>query len=162
MKKPKGAAHDRKHAGAPLVPLDLQEFLCFSIYAASHAFNRVYQPLLKDLGLTYPQFIAMILLWEQDRQSVGELGQKLLLQSNTLTPMLKRMETLGLIRRSRDTADERQVRISLTEGGRKLRLRALDIVRAVRNATGLEDGRFKELRDGIDALRKSLESQAGR
>ena len=158
------AQRDRKHsrkleASAPN-PLGLQEFLCFSIYSASHAFNRVYQPLLKELGLTYPQFIAMILLWEQDGQSVGELGQKLFLQSNTLTPMLKRLETLGLVKRSRDAADERQVRISLTETGRKLRLSASHIVRSVRKATGLEDKEFKDLRDGVDALRKALESQS--
>jgi DNA-binding MarR family transcriptional regulator len=140
--------------------LDLREFLCFSIYSASHAFNRVYQPLLKDLGLTYPQFIAMILLWERDGQTVGELGQQLFLQSNTLTPMLKRLETLGYIKRSRDSADERQVRINLTEAGRKLRLRSSDIVRCVRKATGLQDKQFKELRDGVDALRKALESRS--
>ena len=153
---------NRRHETSAPIPLELQEFLCFSIYSASHAFNRVYQPLLKDLGLTYPQFIAMILLWEQDRQSVGELGQKLFLQSNTLTPMLKRLETLGLIKRSRDSADERQVRISLTEAGRKLHLRASDIVRSVREATGLADKQFKDLRDGVDALRKALEGQTSR
>ena len=154
--------HNRRHEASSPIPLELQEFLCFSIYSASHAFNRVYQPLLKDLGLTYPQFIALILLWEQDRQSVGELGQKLFLQSNTLTPMLKRLETLGLIKRSRDSADERQVRISLTEAGRKLRLRASDIVRRVRKATGLEDKQFKDLRDGVDTLRRALEGQTSR
>lgn len=76
------------------VPLELGEFLCFAIYSTSHAFNHVYQPLLKDLGLTYPQFIAMALLWYQNDQTVGQLGQKLFLQSNTLTPMLKRLEHL--------------------------------------------------------------------
>jgi MarR family transcriptional regulator, organic hydroperoxide resistance regulator len=152
----------RRQEAATAVPLGLQEFLCFSIYSTGHAFNRVYQPLLKELRLTYPQFIAMVLLWEQDGQSVGELGQKLFLQSNTLTPMLKRLETLGYIKRSRDSADERQVRISLTEAGRKLRLRASGIVRSVRKATGLQDSQFKELRDGVDALRKALESQSSR
>jgi MarR family transcriptional regulator, organic hydroperoxide resistance regulator len=144
------------------IPLDLQDFLCFSIYSASHAFNRVYQPLLRDLDLTYPQFIAMILLWEQDGQTVGGLGQKLFLQSNTLTPMLKRLETLGYIKRSRNSADERQVRIHLTETGRNLRPRASDIVRSVRKATGLEDKQFKELKEGIDTLRAALESQKSR
>src|ERR1700733_4177445 len=115
--------HNSRHQPSAPIPLDLQEFLCFSVYSASHAFNRVYQPLLKDLGLTYPQFIAMILLWEQDGQTVGELGEKLLLRSNTLTPMLKRLEILGYIKRSRNSADERQVCINLTEAARKLRLR---------------------------------------
>jgi DNA-binding MarR family transcriptional regulator len=95
--------------------------LCFAVYATGHAFNRVYQPLLKELNLTYSQFIAMILFWDQDDQTVGELGRKLCLQSNTLTPMLKRSETLGYIKRARDTADERQVCISLTDAGRKPR-----------------------------------------
>jgi MarR family transcriptional regulator, organic hydroperoxide resistance regulator len=143
-------------------PLELREFLCFAIYSASHAFNRVYQPLLKELSLTYPQFIALVLLWEQDGQTVGELGQKLFLQSNTLTPMLKRLETLGYIKRSRDSADERQVRIKLTEAGRKLRVRASDIVRCVRKATGLQDKQVEELVDEVDALRKALESQTSR
>jgi MarR family transcriptional regulator, organic hydroperoxide resistance regulator len=152
----------RRHEHSIDVPLELGEFLCFAIYSASHAFNRVYQPLLRELDLTYPQFIALILLWGQDGQTVGELGEKLFLQSNTLTPMLKRLETLGHIKRSRDPADERQVRIYLTETGRKLRFRASDIVRCVRNATGLQDKQLKELIDEVDSLRKALESQHGR
>src|SRR5215467_6167202 len=119
---------DRRHEPSTSTPLELGDFLCFAIYSTGHAFNRVYQPLLRDLGLTYPQFIAMILLWDQDGQTVGELGQRLSLQSNTLTPMLKRLEALGYIKRSRDAADERQVRINLTDAGRKLRPRAVDIV----------------------------------
>jgi DNA-binding MarR family transcriptional regulator len=141
------------------IPLELGEFLCFAVYSASHAFNHVYQPLLKDVGLTYPQFIAMVLLWEQDGQTVGDLGEKLFLQSNTLTPMLKRLETLGYIRRNRDPTDERQVRIDLTEAGRKLQLRAADIVRSVREATGLQDKQLKELIKNVDGLRKALESE---
>jgi MarR family transcriptional regulator, organic hydroperoxide resistance regulator len=141
------------------IPLELGEFLCFAIYSASHAFNRVYHPLLKSLGLTYLQFIAMVLLWDHDGQTVGELGQQLFLQSNTLTPMLKRLEALGYIGRSRDSADERQVRINVTEAGRKLHLRASDIVRCVRNATGLQDKQVKELLEKVDTLRRALESQ---
>lgn len=152
----------RRHEHSIDVPLELGEFLCFAIYSASHAFNRVYQPLLRELDLTYPQFIALILLWGQDGQTVGELGEKLFLQSNTLTPMLKRLETLGHIKRSRDPADERQVRIYLTETGRKLRFRASDIVRCVRNATGLQDKQLKELIDEVDSLRKALECQHAR
>jgi DNA-binding MarR family transcriptional regulator len=136
--------------------------LCFAVYSANHAFNRVYQPLLKGPGLTYPQFIAMVLLWEQDGQTVGELGRRLFLQSNTLTPMLKRLETLGYIKRSRDSTDERQVRIKLTEAGRKLHLRASDIVRGVRDATGLQDRQVKGLTQEINALRRALESQHSR
>ena len=153
---------NRKHEAPTAIPMELQEFLCFSIYSASHAFNRVYQPLLSDIGLTYPQFIAMILLWNEDGQTVGELGQKLILQSNTLTPMLKRLETLGLVKRSRDSVDERQVRINLTEAGRKLRLQASDIVRTVRTATGLQDMQLKDLKEGVDALRKALVNRDSR
>ena len=149
----------RRQEASTSVPLELGEFLCFSIYSASHAFNRVYQPLLRELELTYPQFIAMVLLWGQDGQTVGELGERLFLQSNTLTPMLKRLEALGYIRRTRDSADERQVHINLTEAGRKLRLRASDIVRSVRNATGLQDKEVKELIENVDSLRKALESR---
>ncbi len=151
-----------KNERSTSVPLELGEFLCFAIYSASHAFNRVYQPLLKDLGLTYPQFIAMVLLWRQDDQIVGELGQKLFLQSNTLTPMLKRLETLGFIKRSRDSADERQVRIKLTEAGRRLHLQASSIVRSVRKATGLQEKQVKDLTRDVDDLRKALESRNSR
>jgi len=155
---PKSVKHDRRTEIPDLLSLELPQFLCFTIYSASHAFTRVYQPLLKQIKLTYPQFIAMILLWEEDGQIISELGQKLFLQSNTLTPMLKRLETLGYVKRTRDSADERQVRIHLTETGRKLRLKASDIVREIRKATGLPDKQFKDLRTGVDALRKALES----
>jgi DNA-binding MarR family transcriptional regulator len=147
---------------SPSTPLELGEFLCFAVYSANHAFNRLYQPLLREPGLTYPQFIAMVLLWEQDDQTVGDLGEKLFLQSNTLTPMLKRLESLGYVKRSRDSADERQVRIRLTEAGRKLQARASEVVRSVRNATGLQEKQVKQLTDEIIALRKALESQNAR
>src|SRR6516162_9557224 len=153
---------NQQYEPATKKPLELGEFLCFAIYSAGHAFNRVYQPLLKELELTYPQFIAMVVLWGQDGQTVGELGEKLYLQSNTLTPMLKRLEALGYIRRSRDSADERQVRIHLTEAGRRLHLRASDIVRSVRNATGLQEKQVRQLTREVDALRKALESQHSR
>ena len=153
---------NRRHEPSASVPLELEEFLCFAIYSAGHAFNRVYQPLLRELDLTYPQFIAMVLLWEQDGQTVGELGQKLFLQSNTLTPLLKRLESIGYIKRNRDSADERQVLINLTEAGRNLRLLASDIVRSVRNATGLQDEQVNQLTETVNALRQALESQNSR
>lgn len=150
--------NSRRRDSSKTKPLKLVEFLCFAVYSANHAFNRVYQPLLKGLELTYPQFIALILLWEEDDQRVGELGRKLYLQSNTLTPMLKRLEALGYIERSREATDERQVRIRLTAAGRKLRLRASDIVQSVREATGLGDTQVTGLKRDVEALRKSLES----
>ncbi len=152
----------RRHEASTVAPLQLGEFLCFAIYSAGHAFNRVYQPLLRELSLTYPQFIALVLLWGEDGQTVGELGRQLFLQSNTLTPMLKRLEALGYIGRSRDSTDERQVRISLTEAGRRLHLQASDIVRSVRDATGLHDKQVKQLTKEVDALRKALERQNSR
>jgi len=156
------ATKSRRQDPAATTPLGLDEFLCFAVYSANHAFNRVYQPLLKEPGLTYPQFIALVLLWQEDDQTVGDLGQKLFLQSNTLTPMLKRLESLGYIKRSRDSADERQVRIRLTEAGRKLQVRASEIVRSVRDATGLQEKQVKELTAEVIALRKALETQTSR
>lgn len=153
---------NRHREPATKKPLELGEFLCFAIYSANHAFNRVYQPLLKELELTYPQFIAMVALWGQDGQTVGELGERLFLQSNTLTPMLKRLELLAYIKRSRDSADERQVRIHLTDTGRELQLQASDIVRSVRDATGLQDKQMKALVMDVDGLRTKLESRRAR
>jgi MarR family transcriptional regulator, organic hydroperoxide resistance regulator len=140
--------------------LDLGDFLCFAVYSANHAFNRIYQPLLLELDLTYPQFITMILLWGKDDQTVGEIGESLFLQSNTLTPLLKRLEALGYVDRGRDPDDERQVRIRLTAAGRKLRLKASDIVRSVRVATGLAGNDMSELVEEIGSLRKRLEARA--
>ncbi len=101
--------------------MKLDNFLCFAIYSANHAFTRVYKPLLDELDLTYPQYLVMVALWEKDDQTVGSLGEKLFLESSTLTPMLKRLEAMGYILRTRDKADERQVRVRLTETGRALR-----------------------------------------
>jgi MarR family transcriptional regulator, organic hydroperoxide resistance regulator len=162
MGKESGTKNRRHEPAATTAPPGLGQFLCFAVYAANHAFNRVYQPLLKDPGLTYPQFIALVLLWEQDDQTVGDLGQRLFLQSNTLTPMLKRLEALGYIKRSRDSADERQVRVKLTEAGRKLQVRAWEIVQRVRDATGLQEKQVKALTEEVTALRKTLESQRSR
>src|SRR5258707_13767824 len=116
-----------KRALKPNSALSLGEFLCFAIYSASHAFNRVCKPLLDELGLTYPQYLAMVALWEEDDQTVGSLCEKLLLESSTLTPVLKRLEALGHVKRTRDPEDERQVRVRLTERGRALRAKARDI-----------------------------------
>jgi DNA-binding MarR family transcriptional regulator len=126
------------------------------------AFHQKYPGSSAQYRLRLHRFIAMILLWSQDDQTVGELGQNLFLQSNTLTPMLKRLEALGYIKRSRDSADERQVGINLTEAGRRLHQQASDIVRCVRDATGLREKQVKELTREVDALRTALESQRSR
>jgi MarR family transcriptional regulator, organic hydroperoxide resistance regulator len=138
--------------------LRLDEFLCFEVYSANHAFNRVYQPLLEKLNLTYPQYLVMVLLWEHEGQTVGELGERLSLESNTLTPLLKRMETLGYIKRSRDRADERRVRVRLTESGRTLRAKALHIPGCILAASGLDARKAKQLMMGIATLRQMLEN----
>jgi DNA-binding MarR family transcriptional regulator len=104
--------------------LRLDNQLCFALYAASRAMIRAYQPLLEPLELTYPQYLVMLVLWEQDGPSVRELGDRLQLDSGTLTPLLKRLEARGLVRRQRDTTDERVVHVTLTDAGRALRRRA--------------------------------------
>jgi DNA-binding MarR family transcriptional regulator len=99
----------------------LADFLCFAIYSANLAYGRAYKPILEELGLTYTQWIAIVSLWEEDDQTVSRLGEKLFRESNTLTPILKKLEAMGYVGRRRDPADERQVRVGLTEAGRRLR-----------------------------------------
>ena len=132
----------------------LGDFLCFAIYSANLAFGRAYRKGLEDLGLTYPQWIAIVALWEQDGQTVSELGEKMFLESNTLTPVLKKLETMGYLRRPRDPADERQVRISLTEAGRQLREKGMHMNLVA--ATGLKPDEFAWLQESVVTLRDNL------
>src|SRR5215203_5812393 len=106
------------------LPLLLGNQLCFAVYSTAHAFNRAYKPLLDRLGLTYPQYLVMLVLWERDGLTVKEIGQQLHLDSGTLTPVLKRLQATGYVRRSRDLPDERQVRVTLTQRGREIRAQA--------------------------------------
>lgn len=140
--------------------LPLTEFLCFAIYSANHAFTRVYKSLLDPLGLTYPQYLAMVALWECDGQTVGGLGGKLAMESSTLTPLLKRLEFAGLIHRGRDAADERKVRAHLTEAGRALRARAAKVPACVLEASGLSLADAKRLHREISSLRDALDRHA--
>lgn len=112
-----------------LLRLDSQ--VCFALYSASLAMTKLYKPLLDAIGLTYPQYIAMLALWERDGVTVSELGERLCLDSGTLTPLLKRLESSGLVARQRDAEDERRVRIALTDAGRALRTRAEPIPHCV-------------------------------
>lgn len=137
-------------------PLRLTDFLCFALYSATHAFNRVYKPFLDELGLTYPQYLVMVVLWEQDERTVGEIGAHLFLESSTLTPLLKRLEIACLVRRTRDSGDERKVRISLTPQGQALRARAIDIPHCIVAASGGGLDALIELKTQINALRDSL------
>ncbi len=135
-------------------PPVLGDFLCFAVYSANLAFGRAYKPILDALGLTsYTQYIAIVALWEQDNQNVRSLGEKLFLESNTLTPILKKLETLGYIRRRRDRADERQVIVSLTPEGRRLRERARDL--SLEEAAGLGE-ELPQVQGAVAKLRDNL------
>ena len=132
----------------------LANFLCFAIYSANLAYRRAYKPILDELGLTYPQYIAIVALWEQDHQTVTGLGEKLFLESNTLTPMLKKLEAMGYLRRQRDPADERQVQVSLTDAGRRLREKGLGMNLVA--ASGLSPEEFPRMQKAVVALRDNL------
>lgn len=136
--------------------LRLDNQLCFALYSASLAMNRVYRGLLKDLGLTYPQYLVMLVLWEQDGQTVSSIGQRLYLDSATLTPLLKRLEALQLVSRQRDPSDERQVIISLTGQGNALRERARHIPQAAICATQRPTGKLAGLSRQLKKLREGL------
>ncbi|WP_429022164.1 MarR family winged helix-turn-helix transcriptional regulator [Bradyrhizobium sp. I1.14.4] len=131
----------------------LSNFLCFAVYSANLAFGRAYKPILDAVGLTYTQYIAMVALSEADDQTVSALGEKLFLESNTLTPILKKLEQSGYINRTRDPADERQVRVSLTAAGRRLLDKDLSV--NLIEATGLED-EFPIVRKSVVRLRDNL------
>ena len=139
--------------------LQLDRFLCFAVYSTNLAFNRVYRPLLERLGLTYVQYIVLVTLWQNDDQFVGMLGARLFLASNTLTPVLKRLEALGLITRSRDTVDERQVRVQLTAAGQALRTAAVDLPACIQTASGLTVPDLERVLASVSQLRDQLLGQ---
>jgi DNA-binding MarR family transcriptional regulator len=145
-------SHQKSKPATGVRPLG--DFLCFAIYSANLAFGRAYRKGLEDLGLTYPQWIAIVALWEQDGQTVSELGEKMFLESNTLTPVLKKLEAMGYLRRQRDPADERQVRISLTEAGRRLREKGMHMNLVA--STGLKPDEFARLQESVATLRDNL------
>jgi DNA-binding MarR family transcriptional regulator len=138
--------------------LRLDRQLCFAAYSLSQAFSRVYKPGLDQIGLTYPQYLVLLVLWEQDDRTVKQIGDRLHLDSGTLTPLLKRLEAAGIVRRQRDTKDERQVRISLTPKGQGLKEQAAEARQGVACATGLPAVDIQDLRDDLIRLRDSLNS----
>ena len=140
--------------------LDLDQQLCFALYAPSLAMTKLYKPLLAPLGLTYPQYLVMLVLWEQDDRAVHELGDLLQLDSGTLTPLLKRLEAGGLVSRQRDLADERRVRIRLSPEGAALRERAEAVPRAVMCGLGDQLEAVADLRERLHAVRKRLQTTA--
>jgi DNA-binding MarR family transcriptional regulator len=134
----------------------LGDFMCFAIYSTNLAYSRVYKPVLEQLGLTYPQYVTIIALWEEGRQTVKGLSENLFLEPSTLTPMLKRLEAMGYVHRERDTEDERSVRVSLTEAGRQLREKAFDYREITAKASGLTPEEFRILQKAIVNLRSNL------
>lgn len=136
----------------------LDELLCFPIYAANHLLGRLYRPLLDRVGLTYPQYLVMLVLWEFGTQSVGELGQRLYLDSGTLTPLLKRLEGAGLVTRERAASDERRVEISLTPVGRALRKKAVEVPKALVCMVDVDRAKGVKLRDEMKKLISALET----
>jgi DNA-binding MarR family transcriptional regulator len=142
----------------PLSPeaLRLSKQLCFATYAASHAFSRFYKPLLEPFGLTYPQYLVLLVLWEKNNLTVKEIGRRLYLDSGTLTPLLKRLEAAGIVQRLRDMNDERQVRISLTAEGHALQSPIADAYPNVVCGTGLDAKEFDSLREQLERMRQSL------
>jgi DNA-binding MarR family transcriptional regulator len=136
--------------------LALDHQLCFALYSASLAMTKLYKPLLEPLGLTYPQYLVMLVLWEGDGITVSQLGERLALDSGTLTPLLKRLEAAGLIQRLRDAADERRVLLQLTAAGRTLKKRALAVPPAVAGASGCTLGELSSLTARLQKLRLQL------
>ena len=132
----------------------LGDFLCFAVYSANLAYGRAYKPILDALGLTYTQWIAIVALWEHDEQTVSSLGDKLFLESNTLTPILKKLEVLGYVERRRDPRDERQVIVRLTDAGRSLREQGAQ--RSLVQATGLDAEQFAAARRTMHDVRDNL------
>jgi MarR family transcriptional regulator, organic hydroperoxide resistance regulator len=139
-------------------PLALDNQFCFALYSASLAMTKTYKPFLDKLGLTYPQYLVMLVLWQQDDVLVKSIGEKLFLDSGTLTPLLKRLEASSLIQRVRDEADERQVRITLTREGRALKRKAQTIPEQVLCASGQTINELSSLRDKLSAIRDDLTS----
>jgi len=134
----------------------LEQQVCFAIYSAMHAVNKAYMPLLEKIALTYPQYLAMLVLWESDDVTVKELGERLFLDSGTLTPLLKRLEGMGLVRRARDPRDERKVRLSLTDKGKELRRDALTIPGQIAAAMDRPADDLKAVRKELRRIRNSL------
>ncbi len=148
-------------ATIPKLPVPtVEEQLCFSVYLAGHAFNRLYRSVLAGLGLTYPQYLVMLVLWERDGLSVKAVGERLMLDSGTLTPLLKRLEAAGLIRRERSRQDERQVLLHLTPAGEALREQGRCVPAAMGRAIGVAPEQARRLMSDLQGLRDGLLSAA--
>ncbi|GGD27004.1 MarR family winged helix-turn-helix transcriptional regulator [Franconibacter pulveris 1160] len=136
--------------------LRLDNQLCFALYSASLALNKLYRQLLAPLGITYPQYLVLMVLWEQDDITVSQIGERLFLDSATLTPLLKRMESAGLLLRQRSREDERQVVVTLTGNGRDLQAKALSLPESVRCAANCDIDTLVSLKTQLETFRDSL------
>lgn len=141
-------------AANPLRTLDDQ--LCFSLYGASMAMNRVYKPMLDRIGLTYPQYLLLHVLWERDDRTIGAIAERLSLESSTITPLVKRLAAAGIVTRDRDPKDERHVRVRLTDKGRALERESECVAQSVFARTGLSAVQIEKLTDQIQTLRRTL------
>ncbi|HEY0852605.1 MAG TPA: MarR family transcriptional regulator [Bradyrhizobium sp.] len=149
----------RKSAGD--LPLLLGNQLCFAVYSTAHAFNRFYKPMLDRLGLTYPQYLVMLVLWEQDGLPVKEIGERLFLDSGTLTPLLKRLEAAGFVKRTRSTEDERQVIVALTSQGGALKEKARSLPLSILAASECSVAELAALKKEVESLRDKLNAALG-
>jgi len=136
--------------------LSLDRHLCFALYSASRAMTAAYRPILGELNITYPQYLVLLVLWEEGRVTVGNLGERLQLDSGTLSPLLKRLAANGFVRRERSVADERSVEVTLTEAGRELERRAQCIPEQLFSSTGLTEQDAADLRDAVRRLTDAL------
>ena len=148
-------------AKKPNNPLPLDDQLCYAIYSAGMAIQRVYKPLLDDLGLTYPQYLVLNVLWREDKLTVGSIAERLALESSTLTPLLKRLEVAGLLRRTRNPANERQVVVALTDKGRELRSRAGCLADALLSSSGQSPAHLNQINRDVRELRDAIYEHTG-
>jgi MarR family transcriptional regulator, organic hydroperoxide resistance regulator len=142
-------------------PLMLDNQICFAVYSTAHAFNRVYKPLLDQLGLTYPQYLVMLVLWERDGVPLKDIGERLFLDSGTLTPLLKRLEAGELVKRTRNAEDERQVLIALTAQGQALKEKARAVPQGILAASACSLGELTAMKRDLVALRDKLKAALG-
>lgn len=137
-------------------PLLLDNQLCYALYAAAHRMTKSYRPMLERMGLTYPQYLVLLVLWENDGITVSEIGRRLRLDSGTLTPVLKRLESSGFLSRSRRQSDEREVEISLTDEGRALRAQAVAVRQSVMCQLNMSEPEIQAMRADLNALIENL------
>lgn len=137
-------------------PLLLDNQLCYALYAAAHRMTKSYRPMLERMGLTYPQYLVLLVLWETDGITVSEIGRRLRLDSGTLTPVLKRLETSGLLNRNRRQSDEREVEIALTDQGRALRAEAVAVRQSVMCQLNMSEPEIQAMRADLNALIENL------